>query len=436
MGEFSVLKNAIKKERTSIEEFLKFNENIKDATDEEALMIKDQISVLEEKIKKNHIELKEAIEKSLFSKPLEIEKKKAEDKPTLPKYGMKKIDTKNLTSKGGRKFSLKEIKAVGLEGETIEEIKKKKKKEEEEKKKKDTDDYTKIASQMFSKYSRKLLGKKSFKQMEDALVRANLNYTPVGYISVIVFTTFISAIIAAFLFLFFLFFNLEAVMPIITRATDPINIRFAKVVWILFVVPISTFIFMYLYPSMEKSSAEDAINQELPFATIHMAAISGSMINPIKIFEIIISTGEYPAISKEFTKMINEINLYGYDLVSALRNTAKNSPSKRLKELLNGLTIAIHSGGDLSKFFDKRAQTLLFNHKLEQQKASKSAETFMDMYISIVIAAPMILMLLMMIMKISGLGIPMSINGIALLIIIGVVVINVIFMAFLHLKKK
>jgi hypothetical protein len=45
-------------------------------------------------------------------------------------------------------------------------------------------------------------------------------------------------------------------------------------------------------------------------------------------------------------------------------------------------------------------------------------------------------MLLMMIMKISGLGIAMSIGMISTIIIMGVVVINAVFMAFLHLKKR
>jgi flagellar protein FlaJ len=119
-----------------------------------------------------------------------------------------------------------------------------------------------------------------------------------------------------------------------------------------------------------------------------------------------------------------------------MKNTAKNSPSKKLAELLNGLVTTINSGGDLPKFFEKRAETLLFDHRLEQQKAAKAAETFMDIYISLVIAAPMILMLLMMIMKISGLGIAMSIMSIALMIILGVVVINIIFLTFLQIKRN
>ena len=224
-------------------------------------------------------------------------------------------------------------------------------------------------------------------------------------------------------------------MPIVTSVTENLASRFLKVFWILFVVPIGTFLIMYIYPSLEKSYTENKINQELPFATIHMSSISGSMVEPSKIFSIIVSTKEYPFLQKEFIKLINQINVYGYDLVTALRNVAFNSPSSKLTELLNGLATTINSGGDLQNFFEKRSQTLLFDYRIEREKYTKTAETFMDIYISVVIAAPMILMLLLIMMKVSGLGISLSTSMITLIIILGVSMVNILFLTFLQLKQ-
>ena len=89
----------------------------------------------------------------------------------------------------------------------------------------------------------------------------------------------------------------------------------------------------------------------------------------------------------------------------------------------------------MTDFFNKRSQTLLFEYKLEREKNTKTAETFMDIYISIVIAAPMILMLLLMMMKISGLGIALGTSSITLMIVLAVSVINIAFLAFLHLRN-
>jgi archaeal flagellar protein FlaJ len=159
------------------------------------------------------------------------------------------------------------------------------------------------------------------------------------------------------------------------------------------------------------------------------------MIDPSKIFNIIILTEEYPALQKEFIKLINEINIYGYDFVSALKSSSKRSPSKKLSELFNGLATTINSGGDLPGFFDKRAETLLFEHSLEKEKKTKANETFMDIYISVVIAAPMILMILLMMMKMSGLGIALSTNMITIIMVLAVTTVNIFFLTFLYFKK-
>ncbi|MEK6884177.1 MAG: hypothetical protein AABY22_31395, partial [Nanoarchaeota archaeon] len=79
---------------------------------------------------------------------------------------------------------------------------------------------------------------------------------------------------------------------------------------------------------------------------------------------------------------------------------------------------------------------LLFEYKLDRERRNKTAETFMDIYISVVIAAPMILMLLLIIIKASGLGgINLGIGPLTLIILAIISVINIIFLIILHLKQ-
>ncbi len=321
-----------------------------------------------------------------------------------------------------------------LEKETLKRIKKKEKITQKKKIKKPSL-YVKKANKMFATYSRQLVDKGYFRTLERDLIKASLEFVPSSYVSVMLYTTLISIGVGFLLFLFFLFFNISSKLPIITLVTEDFGARFLKTFWLIIVAPILTFFSMYIYPSLEKRSAEGKINHELPFATIHMAAISGSLIEPSKIFKIVVSTGEYPAVTKEFTKLLNQINVFGYDLVGALRNQAFNSPSRKLADLFNSLATTINSGGDLPEFFNKRAESLLFEHRLEREKETKSSETFMDIYISVVIAAPMILMLLLMMIKIGGLGLALSTGAITLSMVLGVTVVNIIFLAFLHLKQ-
>ncbi|MFC1666207.1 type II secretion system F family protein, partial [Nanoarchaeota archaeon] len=325
-------------------------------------------------------------------------------------------------------------KLSSLEKETLKRFKKKEKKIIKSKERK-ASKYVQISNNLFSNFSKKILSPKITKDIKTNLIKANLLFLPQSYLSVIFFTTLLSVITSFFLLIFFLFFNIGPQFPIITLSKESLALRFTKVIWIIIILPIFTFIMMYFYPALEAKSAEKKINQELPFATIHMASIAGTIIEPTNIFSIILITKEYPNIEKEFKKLLNEINLFGYDLITALRHSAVNSPSKKLAELFNGVATTINSGGNLEEFFSKRAESLLFEYRIEREKRTRSAETFMDIYISVVIAAPMILMLLLMMMKISGLGLQLSTGMITLIMILAVTGINIGFLTFLHLKQ-
>jgi hypothetical protein len=407
-------KEMISKQTKQVQNFLrKENEKIPDVLRKisAAKQLVKQVEIPEIKIKKIQ-EIKKQTERNIAEDKKEIRKKF--ERPFLP---------------GNKKFNLTELEKL-----TVNRLGERKKKEEIEGKERKPSKYIGTANKSFSETSRNLLKQDIFKTLEKNLMRANIDIAPVSYISTMIFTAIIAAGIGFVIFLFLLFFNL-ADFPFISFLSEPLGARFLKVFWVILVLPILTFVGMYVYPSMEKSSNENKINQELPFAAIHMATISGSLVEPSKIFSIIISTREYPFLEKEFKKLLNYVNVYGYDLVTALRNVATNTASRKLSDLLNGLATTINSGGDLSNFFNKRAQSLLFDYRLEREKYIKFSETFMDIYISAVIAAPMILMLLLMMMKVSGLGISLSGGMIALIMVLGVSAINVVFLVFLHLRQ-
>ncbi len=434
------LKEVISKEKKIVSELTSIQKYYNEASEGEKGMLDSQIKSMKDNLKQTNSQIPVILDKILTAKKLnpdwESTAERAEDKWA----DKNKLTNKNAAAKPKqqilpyteRGYSLRELKPTVLEKQTIKRMKEKDIKKEEIKEQQ-ANVYVKFANKLFSNYSEQMVKDKTF-ELERDLIKANLPYTERSYISMIFLTTLIAIVASIIIALFFLFFNLSASMPIISKATD-IAPRIWKVLLIVLFAPILTFIFMYTYPGLERGASESRINEELPFATIHMSAISGSMIDPSKIFDIIITTHEYPYLEKEFKKLLNEINLYGYDLVSALRTSSFNSPSKKLAELFNGLATTINSGGDLPAFFDKRSQTLLFENRLEQEKKTKAAETFMDMYISLVVAAPMILMILLMMMKISGLGISMSTQMITVVMVMAVAGINAVFLTFLQLKR-
>ncbi len=448
--EFNRLKEIIEKEKKICKEMTELAEYMKHADVGEQRIIDSQVSLLQQSLKKANQEIPFLIEKinllripgasgSEVKESLQTVKqdftetaKRMEEKAALER-NLKSLEASD-PNKEKKGYPLKELRPSGLEKLTIKRMKKKEKKVENKKEQK-ASLYVKTANKLFGKTAQKFVSEKTFETMERDLVKANLQFTARSYISTIFLSTLVAVGAGFLIALFFFFFSITAELPILIKATGDIGAKLLRSFLIIIFAPALTFIFMYTYPGLEKTATETRIDEELPFATIHMSAISGSMIDPSKIFSIMVITHEYPYLEKEFKKLMNEINLYGYDFVSALRNSSYNSPSKKLSELFNGLATTVNSGGNLPDFFDKRSQTLLFENRLEQEKKTKSAETFMDMYISLVIAAPMILMILLMMMKISGLGISMSTKMITIVMVSAVTIINIIFLGFLQLKR-
>lgn len=296
--------------------------------------------------------------------------------------------------------------------------------------------YFRIANVFFLGLATRLLEKGKFKNLNLDLRKANLNILTTSYLSALIFTSVLAGIVALVVALFMLFFSISLSAPYIVPAPPLSFIRIIQMGGIVLLAPLLSFIIFFLYPSIERKGLTRRIDSELPFVVIHMGSIAGSGVEPTQIFKIVGLSKDYKHTRGEIRKLLNQVNVYGYDLITALKNVARLTPSTKLAELFNGLATTISSGGELKNFFEKRAESLLLSYRIEREKFAKVAETFMDLYISVVIAAPMILLLLLVMISVSGINVggftPSQMTGLILLV---VGIINVLFLWVITLKQ-
>ena len=278
--------------------------------------------------------------------------------------------------------------------------------------------YIVFSSKYFGRFSDKW--SRQFDEVSKDLKNANIPILLSSYLSMAMMSCCIAFVFGVFMFLLLLLFSLSN--------------------WIYFFLPFGfvglTMFGFYFYPSSEASSVHKSVSYELPFSTIHMAAIAGSNITPVKIFKIIAASVEYPNIGAEMKKIVVQIEVYGYDIVTSLKNVAKTTSNKQLAELFSGLATNISSGGALKNYLDKKSESFLVDYRLERQKYSALAGTFMDVYISILIAAPLVLMMMFIVMNVAGLGMGgLGITSLMFLAIGGIVVTNIVFIVVLNMKQ-
>ena len=411
--------------------FSKLNEAI--VSKIEKSMIEQTLNSLKNQFKIINNSIPELVENISVIKKLPSEKKNGKVKGLIS-LSYVKDDKKNfitIREAEKKKFLIE----LSLTNESLKRIKKKYKIEEPEFRQfKKPNLYAKISNMLFSNTAHNLVNKGYFKYLNTDLRKANMPFILDTYVSMMLFSTLIFFVAGILLFIVLIFFKVGIDFPFFTLAEFSLN-RILINLLVIVVLPILTFLSFYFYPKSERSSIKKRINQELPFVIIHMSAIAGSGIEPSQIFKVIALSKEYKYTRQELKKVINQINVYGYDLVNALKNSAISSSSEKLAELFNGLATTISSGGSLTEFLEKRAETLLFEYRLEREKYTQVAETFMDIYISIVIAAPMIMMLLLILVSGIGLGIGISVDVLTVIILSTVAAINLLFLIFLQLKQ-
>ncbi|NIO21464.1 MAG: hypothetical protein GTN76_12170 [Candidatus Aenigmarchaeota archaeon] len=264
----------------------------------------------------------------------------------------------------------------------------------------------------------------SFRPLEPHIKNANMKILLKTWVSLILFTTvllFIIAFIATYVVLTF-FIQIEFYIYVFTIVFFPVFV--ASVAFIIF----------YLYPVQREKSRKSSIENNLPFAITHMAAIASSGIPPEFVFELLTGFKEYGEISEESRLIMRNIKTFGMSSVDAIKNVGDITPSQEFRELLLGIVSTIETGGNLMSYLREMADKALFDYRIKREKYMKTLSTYADIYTALLVAAPLMMLALLATMSIiGGQVMGLGIQDVMLLITwVMLPILNVSYLAFIH----
>ncbi|MDD1720104.1 MAG: type II secretion system F family protein, partial [Methanoregulaceae archaeon] len=112
-----------------------------------------------------------------------------------------------------------------------------------------------------------------------------------------------------------------------------------------------TYLIFILYPSIVAGGRKRNIDATLPYAINYITAMSTAGIPPAEVFRQLASSTIYGESSVEARYITREIDMFGKDLIDALRITSTSTPSLRMKEFIQGTMGSIASGSNLTTYF-------------------------------------------------------------------------------------
>jgi flagellar protein FlaJ len=170
------------------------------------------------------------------------------------------------------------------------------------------------------------------------------------------------------------------------------------------VVLLLVFFLFYTYPSMASGKRKKSIDATLPFGTTYMGTIASSGAPPIAMFRILSQFPEYGELSVEAGKINRDVEVFGMDLLGAIRKTAARTPSEELKEMLWGLDTVLSSGGNVGNFLHEKSKGFIAEYKRRLEQYSKMLSLLIEVYLTVVLVGSIFFVIMTALMSILGGG--------------------------------
>ena len=99
-------------------------------------------------------------------------------------------------------------------------------------------------------------------------------------------------------------------------------------------------------------------------------------------------------VSLEFGQVVRDVELFGDDLITALRNLQKTTPSPTFRDFLNDLGVVYESGGDITSYLSSKTAFFHEQARRELDFLLKTIEIMAEVYVSAFVAGPIALIIM------------------------------------------
>ncbi len=266
----------------------------------------------------------------------------------------------------------------------------------------------------------------AFKEFYYSLRRANIKLLSNTYLNIMIFFTMLTFAATFPVFLVWYYATGQPLIVFFFRS-------------LIFSIILSAIVYtaFYYYPLQIIRKRRRSINANLPFAINHMSAMIGAGVPPAAMLKLTSESEEYEEISVELKKIVELVDYFGYDLVTAIKTTATSSPSPTLKEFFDGFVSTVETGGDLKLYLRQKSDESMLSYRLEREKYVETISTYSDIYTGVLIAAPLFFVVALSLVSILG-G---TVGGVSVNVLMAlgtylfVPMLNIGFLVFLELTQ-
>ncbi len=157
-------------------------------------------------------------------------------------------------------------------------------------------------------------------------------------------------------------------------------------------------------PGAKAKKRKKDIDAKLPYAINYITAMAGAGVIPTEIFKSLATQQVYGEVAREAAFIYKDMEVHGKDVVTAMRRAIERCPSDKFRDLMTGAITTVTSGGDLTHYFQQKAERLQFENRQEQQSFIETMGIMAESYVTAAVAGPLFLLVMVAIFVLMGSG--------------------------------
>jgi len=178
---------------------------------------------------------------------------------------------------------------------------------------------------------------------------------------------------------------------------------FSLIVLVSIACFLTMFLLLMLYPRVKGWERKGKIDGHLPYAISWMSFMATTGVIPYLIFRKLAETEEFfGEISQEAKLVVKDVELFGFDFISALRNLASATPSTNLRTFIQGAITNAISGGEMGTYFVSKAREAMEENRKKFTEFIETLGLISEVYIIGLVAAPILVIVMFAAMMMLG----------------------------------
>ncbi len=260
-------------------------------------------------------------------------------------------------------------------------------------------DINEIAFGIFGDYFKRKRAK--FGSVRNNLMKARI-YVPVErWLSTAAFYSVIGVIFALVIYLL-----MKIMLSVILKSGFLSSFGLIDIILIplgIVIAFISVFFSFYFLPQIKVWERRGKIEELLPYAIGYISSMAAIGVIPYEIFKKLSEMGDnYGEVSMEMKQIVRDVELLGFDFITALRNLATITASPQMRSFMQGAVTTTLSGGEMGAYFISAAKMYMEERRRKYGDFITMLGLFAEFYVVGLVAGPLLIVVVMAIMCFLG----------------------------------